>query len=307
MTSRIKRLDTHALGCLDALVSEGHVTRAAHRMGMGQPAMSEMLARLRRLFDDPLLVRTRQGMAPTPRAVEAAQKARAALDLIDEVVTGAGRAPVQNAGASVRIVAVNSLAFALLPKLAGRLQHAVPRPQITIQPGDVRRARDLLEADECDMVIGYPPVVAGSLHVSSLYKYRLCCVVRKGHPEIRNSISLAQFVKYPHVAFASGPLPVSTIETAIDRGLRQRKLSRTIAVRVPDLLISPAVVSETDFIAVLPEPIAQRFSAMLGLVMLPPPLPLADPRMLMIWHERSHRDPRQRWLRRLVRSLAREP
>lgn len=65
--SQVKRLDTHALECLCALVAEAHVTRAAQRMGIGQPAMSEMLARLRETFDDPLLVRTRQGMTPTAR------------------------------------------------------------------------------------------------------------------------------------------------------------------------------------------------------------------------------------------------
>lgn len=302
----MKRLDTHALACLDALVAEGHVTRAAQRMGMGQPAMSEMLARLRLVFDDPLLVRTRQGMAPTPRAVDAAHKAREALRLVDEAIKGIDNREECGTTVPVRIVAVNSLAFSLLPKLIARLQHAVPRMEFSIQPGDVRRARDLLESNECDLIIGYPPVVSGSLHASSLYKYRLCCVVRKSHPEIRDSLSLDQFVQYPHVALGAGALPVSTIETAVERALRQRRLSRTIAVRVPDLLISPAIVSETDFIATLPEPIAIRFRDMLGLRLLAPPIPLADPRMLMIWHARSHNDPHQRVLRRLVRLLGKE-
>lgn len=302
----MKRLDTHALACLCALVAEAHVSRAAQRIGVGQPAMSEVLARLREAFKDPLLVRTRQGMAPTARALDIAEKARQALHLIDAALTGAD-GDIATRDVELRIVAVNSLAFSLLPRVVQQLQNAIPHMLITIRPGDVRLTRELLEADECDMVIGYPPVVSGSLHASTLYKYKLCCVVRQDHPEIKNSISLKQFVAYPHVAFGAGALPVSTIETVVDKGLRRRGLRRTVAVRVPDLLISSAIVAETDYVAVLPEPIARRFKDMLGLTILPPPLPLAEPRILMIWHERSHRDQQHSWVRRQIRLLAKEP
>ena len=303
----MKRLDTYALACLDALVTEAHVTRAAQRMGIGQPAMSEMLAGLRVLFDDPLLVRTRQGMTATPRAIEAAKKAREALHLIDDALSGTQGDVNASASRELRIVAVNSLAFSLLPRLVQKFQQIQPHTQITIEPGDVRLTRELLEAGECDMVIGYPPVVAGSLHVSTLYKYKLCCIVRQNHPEIRNSISLKQFVAYPHVALAAGALRISTIEMTVEKALRERRIRRTIGVRVPDLLISSAVVAETDYVAVIPEPIAQRFKTMMGLTILAPPLPLPDPKILMIWHERSHRDPQHRWSRRQIRLLARQP
>jgi DNA-binding transcriptional LysR family regulator len=115
--------------------------------------------------------------------------------------------------------------------------------------------------------------------------------VRQNHPEIRNSISLKQFVAYPHVALAAGALRISTIEMAVEKALRERRIRRTIGVRVPDLLISSAVVAETDYVAVIPEPIARRFKTMMGLTILALPLPLPDPKILMIWHERSHRDP----------------
>lgn len=299
----MKRLDTHALACLCALITEGHVSRAAQRMGMGQPAMSEMLARLREVFNDPLLVRTREGMVPTARALEAADKAWQALKLIEGAQRGPG-GDVGSGRAELRIIAVNSLAFSLLPSVVLQLRTSMPHLQVTIRPGDVRQTRELLEADECDLMIGYPPVVSGGLHVSTLYRYKLCCVVRQDHPEIRKTISLEQFVKYPHVAFGAGAIPVSTIEMAVEKGLRQRDLSRTVAVRVPDLLISPAIVADTDYVAVLPEPLARRFEGMLRLNILPPPLPLPEPQILMIWHERSHRDLDLSLIRRQIRMIA---
>jgi len=228
------------------------------------------------------------------------------LRLIDAAVKGVERPEGQTVAVPVRIVVATSLGFTLLPKLVNRFQHHFPRREFTVYPGDPRLARDLLEANECDLVIGYPPTVSGSLHVSSLYKYRLVCVARQAHPAIRDTLSLEQFVSFPHVALGAGALTVSTIETAVERALRQRRLNRVIAVRVSDLLISAAMVSETDFIATLPEPTASRFSTMLGLSLFTPPISLPDPRILMIWHERSHRDPYQRELRRIVRLLAKE-
>lgn len=303
----MNKMDTYALACLDALVSEAHVTRAAQRVGIGQPAMSEMLAKLRVLFNDPLLVRARQGMMATPRAIEAAKKARAALRLIDDAISGAEGDAAESKSRILRIVAVNSLAFSLLPRLVYRFQQVRPHTRFVIEPGDVRRTRELLEANACDMVIGYPPVVSGSLHATTLYKYKLCCIVRQKHPEIGSTISLKQFVAYPHVALGAGALPISTIETAVEKALRDRRMQRIVAVRVPDLLISSAVVAETDCVAVIPEPIARRFQIMMGLSVLNPPIPLPDPKILMIWHERSHRDPDHRWARRQIQLLAKQP
>src|SRR5258708_34699025 len=109
----MKRLDTYALACLDALVTEAHVTRAAQRMGIGQPAMSEMLAGLRVLFEDPLLVRRRQGMTATPRAIEAARKAREALHLIDDGLSGTEADVNASSSWELRIMAVNWFAISL--------------------------------------------------------------------------------------------------------------------------------------------------------------------------------------------------
>lgn len=300
-----QRIDTHALQCLDALVRERHVSRAAQKIGIGQPAMSEMLARLRVIFSDPLLVRTARGMAPTQRAIEAVAKAREALRLIGEAVTNEHEPQPAQFSQPLRIMAVTSLAFSVLPLLLGRLQQSLPQLKFTIEPGDIRRTRELLESDGCDLVFGYPPLVSGSLHVATLYKYRLCCIVRRGHPHIGESISLDQFLAFPHVSLGAGALPVSTIESEIDKALRRRQRRRSIGVRVPDLLVSAAIVSETDYIAVVPMPMARRFESSLDLRILELPLPLADPRIMMIWHERSHRDPVHQSVRREARLVAR--
>ena len=81
-----KHLDLHMLRCLHALITDSHVTRAAERLGMTQPTMSSALARLRKMFSDPLLVRTEKGMIPTPRALEIVAAVQSALELLDRAL-----------------------------------------------------------------------------------------------------------------------------------------------------------------------------------------------------------------------------
>jgi LysR family transcriptional regulator, mexEF-oprN operon transcriptional activator len=301
----VKTLDVQTLSCLMTLVEEAHVTRAAQRMGVGQPAMSETLSRLRRVFGDPLLVRVRGGMAATPRALEAAAMARQVLELIERAVPGRGDFDASRTRVTFHLVALNSLSFFLLPKIIKRIEAEAPQFRVLVQPGDMRLTRELLEANECDMVMGFPPRVASSLHAMPLMRLGLCCIARQGHPDIDGRLSLAQFVRHPHVVLGAGAVPVSAIESTVERSLRQRHVMRRVGVRVPDLLITPAVVAETDFLATVPKRLADAFATSLGLQILKLPFTFSDPNVLLVWHERSHRDSAHRWLRHVVRDIAR--
>lgn len=302
----MRRLDTHSLACLDALISEGHVSRAAHRIGISQPAMSVMLSRLREVFHDPLLVRTSQGMTPTPRAMEVAEKAREVLELIEHALSDASETLQSPVSMTLRIRILNSLSSFLLPTLVARLDREMPWVRISIQHVDVRQTVGLLERNECDLAIGIPPAVSPTLHASNLFPSELCCIVRRGHPGISAALSPKQFVKYPHVVLSGGPVPVSTIEAAIDQKLRSLRLSRQIGVRVPDLTVTPGIIAKTNFIATLPKRIVAHFAVNLDLLLLPPPFALAELYVLMVWHERTHRDPTHRRVRQMIRAIAKD-
>ena len=80
--ANLSRLDLNLLVAFDALLTEGSVTRAAERVGIGQPSMSHALGRLRRLLNDELFVRAPDGVRPTPRALALADPIRVALAAI---------------------------------------------------------------------------------------------------------------------------------------------------------------------------------------------------------------------------------
>ena len=87
----VSRIDLNLLVYLDVLLRERNVTRAAEELGISQPAMSNSLRRLRDLFDDPVLVRTSDGMTPTDRALELQPLVRTVLTAAEGGARGAIR------------------------------------------------------------------------------------------------------------------------------------------------------------------------------------------------------------------------
>src|SRR5262245_49534954 len=118
----IRKLDLRLLSCLDALVTECSVTRAAFRVHLSQPAMSSALKRLREVFQDPLLIRMRRGLAPTPRGADLARSARSVLQRVEAMGTETGRFEPMTAERTFRIAMTDYSGFVLLPSLARRLQ-----------------------------------------------------------------------------------------------------------------------------------------------------------------------------------------
>ena len=76
----LERVDLNLLIYLDVLLREKNVTRAAEHLGITQPAMSNILKRLRTVFEDPLVLRSSEGMTPTERARDLHPRIREALD-----------------------------------------------------------------------------------------------------------------------------------------------------------------------------------------------------------------------------------
>jgi DNA-binding transcriptional LysR family regulator len=301
-----KHLDLYLLRCLTALISEAHVTRAAVRMGMTQPAMSATLARLRTLLDDPLLVRTEKGMVPTPRALELAAMVHQGLGLIDQAL--AQNAPFDCANANIRfeIAASESVTVVLMPALIARLRKDAPGVSLRVHVPELARVRHELEEGYADFVISFLRAVPEGLRASVLLRQRLAVIAAAEHPEVRGSISLEQYVRWPHAYYTRGRDGSATIETTIDEALANVGETRTFGAWLPSTLSSTAVVAASDLLATIPEHVARHFAAALGLQVLPPPLPMQDVDIAMYWHERMHKNPAHRWLRSVLREVAAE-
>jgi len=297
----LQSFDLNLLLAFEALMIERNVTRAAKRIGLSQPAMSNALSRLRRTFDDPLLVRTPEGMAPTANAHSLIVPIRAALAQLRAALeekpsfdpAASKRTFHLSTSDHVEIVLIAPLVAKLLAK-ANRVSLRLARPRSLFQPPTPQAL-----ADSLDLAIGFfPDVMAldASIHSEVLWEERSVVLARKNHPRIKDRLTLRQFAAEDH----SAVFYKTEGQGFIDTLLEQKGLARRAAVIVPHFASIPFVVAESDLIATVPELTAARFAKHLKLQVLPVPIAIPPFRMTMLWHERMEADLAHTWLRELI-------
>jgi DNA-binding transcriptional LysR family regulator len=298
-----RHIDLHLLACLEALLQEGSVTRAAQKMGMSQPGMSNALARLRQLTSDALLVRTSQGMQLTPRAHELAVPVRKGLAAMEEIFADHRPFDPAQAQGVVTIAAADSVGIMLVPRLMQLLGEFAPGVTVDMRLPDPAHVREWLRDGECDLAIGYFPDLPDGLRSSSLFSQSLTCVVRRGHPDIRAGMSMADYVNARHVVFGSPFALLSTMETSMDEALARLGHKRNQGMRVSSVLLTPYVVAQTSMVATLPTWMARHYAEILPLESVPLPFEAPDIDSRMVWHERTHQVGLHQWIREQLRRL----
>jgi len=292
MVRDITRLDVRLLLAFEALAAERNVTRAAERIGMTQQGMSGQLARLRALFDDPLFVRAKGGVTPTPRAEELVPAIRAALSNLEALVTPEAFDPAAFDGV-VTIAATDYALALILPALLGRLRIAAPGLRIVIRPADATTlALDMREA-RIDIALIIPQFAPPGLHSKSLFDERYVGVARQGHLAFsEGTVSLDAFCAHPHLLVSPfrGDALGPTDEALAAIGRR-----RSIGLVVPGFSVVGSLLERTDFIAVLPE----RLIGMMRheLQAFETPIAVEGFWLDAVWPPRLHRSPLHRWLR----------
>jgi len=297
-------LDLNLLRALDALLGERHVTRAATRLGMTQSAASHALARLRAALGDPLLVRGGRGaMVPTPRAEALAGPLREALAALAAAVRGAPGFDPATARRTFHLATGDYAELVLLPRLAARIAAAAPGIDLWVHavPDDPGPP---LATGAIDGVLA---PLRGSGWPAGCYEKRLfaesfTCVVRDRHPAAAQRLTLARYCALPHILVAPRGTPGSFVDNALAAVGRTRR----VAVAVPHFLVVPHVVAATDLVATLATRVVDALAPLVGLQRLAPPLELARFTIALIWHERAHHDPAQRWLRDQITAVAAE-
>ncbi|MFJ3055333.1 LysR family transcriptional regulator [Herbaspirillum sp. NPDC087042] len=290
----LRTLDLNLLKALAALLDERNVTRAAARLGVTQPAMSGILTRLRENFDDPLFSRTQRGIVPTPRALELQQPLQRILGEIDGLLHPAVFDPA-TATLDYTVAATDyALRAIAVPFLTALKQHA-PQVRVALASVEDGPLQERLERGEIDLALSTPEATPPGLHARKLFEEHYVCALRAGHPAARGRrLSLRQFCALEHalVSYAGDPFHGVT-----DEALARLGLQRRVSLSVKRFLVLPDILRATDMVAVVPQ---RLVAGVEGLKLLAPPLPIPGFTKIAAWHERSHRDPAQRWLRQLL-------
>jgi DNA-binding transcriptional LysR family regulator len=292
--------DLNLLVALHAMLRERQVSRAAAQLGLSQPAMSRALGRLRDMFDDPLLVRSKLGMQPTARALELYPQVEAILASVREMVQSTCFEP-RTATGTIRVAAPDIVAYMLVPPLMHRLAKQAPGLDLEIVHW-LPDWREHLESGAIDLTVGIPSGDEPNIYARPLIENHWACVLRKGHPALRGKWTVERFAALDHLLVSL----TGRGGGQIDAALREHGLSRRIALRVPYPVLTPLLVAETDLVLTTTRWLACKLATQVDLVIRRPPIPVAPIHAPMVWHERSHRDPTQRWFRELLAEFAAE-
>jgi DNA-binding transcriptional LysR family regulator len=295
----IADIDLNLMRAFDAIATEGSVTVAGERIGLSQPAMSNALARLRQLFDDPLFGRTPRGMRPTPFAQQLAQPVREALRLIQGALQQHAGFDPASSDNTFRLSMSDIGEMVFLPGLLERVKRDAPGVKIEVERISIKDTLAELEAGELDLAVGFLPGLTTGMRQQPLFREHYVCMLRADHPVIGAKISAKQFRLAAHVLVSYAGTGHQVIEeTFVKEGLNGR-----IAARVPDFLVVPMILARTELIVTLPSRVAVVFAQLGKFKVLELPIDMPSFEVRLHWHQRFHQDPANRWLREVMAEL----
>lgn len=294
----INAFDLKLLAVLDAVLKEGSVARAAARLHVTPPAVSNALARLRTRVGDRLVTKRGRGIVPTPRALELAPVLAKSLRELEAAVFLPEFDPATSAR-SFTLALADAGQQVLLPKIARRMARDMPHATLRAVSIDSLVALGGLSGSEIDAVIG-PGEPERDIHLEPLFREATVLIARRGHPAVQD---------------ASAPLRHVAVDMVPGRGFRDLSaaaykragVARQVAVSVPSFAAAAAIVAETDFVATVPHSLFQVLAPRLGLEIVRAPIPPLVIAMNLAWHARTHADPACSAFRILVREAIAEP
>ena len=307
----INRIDLNLLVYLDALLRERNVTQAAHQLNLSQPAMSNGLRRLRELFNDPLLVRTSDGMTPTERALELEPVVREVLTIIDRAVQPRSAFEPKEAQRVFRIMASDYAESTLLPTVLGQLRTLAPGLTLDIMtPSDVSFMD--VERGKVDMVINRFDSMPQSFHQIHLWDDSFSCLLSPENPVLKD-FTLDSYLKANHVWVSKTGMGVGVgvdpddVQRLgwVDAALNKLGKKRQIRVFTRHYQAAMTMAEQNDLIVTLPTRAAQLKANNPKVVLREPPLAIPPLELKMAWSPLLQHDPANRWLRKLIVDSAR--
>lgn len=278
----LRSIDLNLLVVLQALLAERNVTKAAQRVGLSQPALSNGLDRLRRLLGDPLLVRRGNRFVLSPRAERLIDPLNRLLADVETVV-GLAPQPLAEISQTVTLISGDYALAGLLPALWQWLGQHAPRLALHAKPwpGAAAALQSIVDGD-CDLLVAPLEPLPARLHALKLRRSGFVGVARPGHG-IGRRPSRERFTAFRHVIVATdGQLP-----SPIDLVLRPQGIVREAGLVVPSHMLVPGLVAQSDLLGIVP---ADLVAANPAVVPFSLPFELPDFDGGIVWHERSARD-----------------
>ena len=310
-TPVFRTLDLNLLRVFDEVMAERSLTRAAQRLSLTQPAVSNALRRLREALGDELVRRAGQGIEPTPHALALWPHVREALRQLQSAIVPSHFAPAE-ANSTFVLAMADATAAELMGELARRLELQAPGVSLRVVPLTTRDPRRLLTDGLADLALGYFPAVLTDLTARAqtgepvnfahqrLYAGEYVCVMRRGHPLAEAPLTLDTYCAARHLLVSFSGRPYGYVDEALSSIGRQRR----VVLTVNQFFTAGRVVVNSDLLTVLPRHFVPTTGMDEELVVRQLPLDVPPVHVEALWHERHGHNPAHQWLRQQLREVA---
>jgi len=306
------RIDLNLLQYLDVLLRERNVTRAASHLGLSQPAMSNGLRRLRLLFNDPLLVRTSDGMTPTERALELQPVIRNVLATVDKAVQPQTAFDPSSAERVFRIMASDYAESTIFPHLVHRLREEAPGISLDIMtPSDVSFLD--VEQGKVDMVINRFDSIPQSFHQVTIWSDSFACLFSTKNP-IRDNFNLETYLQAQHIWVSKTGMGVGVginpddVQRLgwVDEALNRLGKKRHITVFSRHYQTAMLLAEQKDLIVTIPSKAASLRLDNPHVMIKEPPFEIPPIDLKVAWSPLLQHNPAHQWMRRLIVEVAQQ-
>ena len=292
-------VDLNLLVVLQAVLEERSATRAAARLQLTQPAISNALARLRTLLGDPLVVRSGRGLSPTPAALAIQPRLNTALRLVEGIVRDLDDFDMATTTREWVIAFADLYGPLVLPGLERRLQQEAPWSSVRVAALDRISVVDALATGEVDLYLGIPTTVPSAWHSEPAFSDDIVGVISARHPDANSVITLDRFVELPHAHVQISPGRGREVDDALARLGHTRRICITVS-HYSSLF---PIVENGRCIAVAPRRLAQYHARNSAITLFELPLDIPAYAVRLFWHERVNNDPGTAAIRRMLRDV----
>ena len=297
---QLRMVDLNLLTVFDAVMQEQNITRAAHMLGMSQPAVSNAVARLKVMFNDELFVRYGRGIQPTARAFQLFGSIRQALQLVQNELPGSGFEPLSSERV-FNLCVCSPLDNYLTSIILNKVNEVAPHIHMVFKSSLNQNTEHQLRYQEIEFVLGYEEFRRPEFACVPLFNDEMVLVVSKKHPRINGPVSESELYQEEH-AVVSLDRYASFSQPWYDSVDKQSR----IAYQGMALVSVLNVVSQTHLVAIAPRRLAEEFSEQLNLQVLPLPLKLNSRTCYLSWHEAAGRDKGHQWMEELLINACRQ-
>ncbi|SAL78890.1 LysR family transcriptional regulator [Caballeronia choica] len=295
----LRSIDLNLLLVFDTIYSERNISKAARKLALSQPTVSNALARLRERLDDPLFTRTSDGMVPTARAKTLADPIRQALDLIERGLRSDDAFDYAHSERRFVIAVEDYGETVIVPRFCDWLAQTAPNIRIKIlrEPGNQLTAE--MKDGEVDLTLDYFIQHDPSFRNERVLTEGLLTLSQREHPQLTGRLTLEQYLALRHVVLT----PRAGSMSIIDRALAKRGLRRHIALEVPHFQSMPVLVQTAGLLCTLPKRMAQLYADNFRVTAHTVPMRVPNFPIYLTWHSSADTDPAHMWLRQNLIAL----